>query len=179
MVCTRLVGFFLFEECDKSAVGQKVLAQIKRMNDLETMVSRKRNEEEFMERAKDLIKKINLSDPLDIDVRRVHGGWRWRVRKPSPDAEVHVGLRKLEPRTDHAAIQSEGRETALRVMQAANAEYEFHPLEVEASDDAWQGVVDEEGRLRVVITGPRVFAAGAVELRKLPRSRTERPQSFN
>jgi hypothetical protein len=109
--------------------------------------------------------RLKVPGKAEITMERTSSGWHWKVKRPSGNARIEVGLRSPAPPMAVAG-QLPREAEARKAFQAANHRFVFAPLRSPGGNDPWEGTVNQEGTLRVVITGTGVFQAAAVELKK-------------
>ena len=112
--------------------------------------------------------RLFLPGDLDAAVKYSGGAWRWEAQRPKGTTRLYVGLRAagLTLPTGGARLN---KNAARKLFEQANNTFAFSRLAEFGSDEAWKGVVDKEGTLRLVATAPgRIYAAAFVL--KPPRS---------
>lgn len=62
-----MVGYHVIEACDNSILGKEFLQKLKRFLDIESMISRRQHEEDFLDRGKKAFKDLNASPRFDLD----------------------------------------------------------------------------------------------------------------
>ena len=109
--------------------------------------------------------RLKVPRKAEIALEKTSSGWHWKAKRPSGNARIEVGLRSPTPPVAVAGQLPKEAE-ARKAFQAANDRFAFVPLQSPGANVPWEGTVDKEGTLRVVITGTGVFQAAAVELKK-------------
>jgi hypothetical protein len=106
---------------------------------------------------------VRLPAKLDVRVERREDGWHWRAAKPAGATALHVGRR---PPTVALVRSAEvlTRQQRLDRFGAANDRFAFKPIDQLDGDQAWQGVVEGEGTLRLVAVTQDTLYVAAVKL---------------
>ena len=110
--------------------------------------------------------RLRLPEKLHGKLNRHDDGWHWEVNKPQDATKLYVGLRATGQKLPvvEGELQKDSTE---RNFQAANEVFIFEPLSGPGANEPWKGVINKEGTLRLVATGPNKIYVAALNL-KMP-----------
>ena len=100
--------------------------------------------------------RLHLPDRLVARLERDANQWQWDVDRPAGATRLYVDLRPDGQSFPKVEGQLE-KVSALKLFQQADSTFAFKSLGEFGIDQAWRGVVSEEGTLRLVATGPGRF----------------------
>ena len=110
--------------------------------------------------------RLRLPEKLHGKLNRHDDGWHWEVNRPQDATKLYVGLRAAGQKLP--VVEGELQEdSAERNFQAANEIFIFEPLPGPGTNEPWKGVINKEGTLRLVATGPNKIYVAALNL-KMP-----------
>jgi len=120
--------------------------------------------------------RLRIPDALEAAVERTASGWHWRATRPAGAVDLQVALR-AQSASIPAANDSLSPSEARRVFKEANARFAFNPCPGAGADGPWEGTVNENGRLRLIASGPGVFRVAVLELEPSDKPAATTPQS--
>lgn len=107
--------------------------------------------------------RLRLPQRLHGKIKRRDDGWHWQVQKPQDTTKLYVGFRQAGQRLPSRQGELQ-RDQARRNFQAANEVFAFRPLPGPAAGEPWEGVINSQGTLRLVATGPERIYVAALNL---------------
>ena len=108
--------------------------------------------------------RMRLPEKLHGKIKHQEDGWHWKVHKPEDATELHVGLRAAGQELPVVAGDLQ-RDTAGENFRSANATLGFRPLPGRDASQEWEGVINNQGILRLVAIGPKRIYVAALNLR--------------
>jgi hypothetical protein len=109
---------------------------------------------------------VKFPAALELAVERADAGWRWKVKKPEGATAIRVERRP--PRSPMHRPKKAGTpetpDAARKLLDEANAEEAFAPIEGPAADGPWEGTWTEPGLYRVVVVTPTELRVATKEV---------------
>ena len=96
--------------------------------------------------------KVPIPDKLGGRIERVEGGWKWEIDKPKDARRLYASFRPAGLNWPTVELPL-AEEAARKRFAQANAALGFEPIGEFSLDEAWKGIINTEGTLRLVALG--------------------------